>query len=54
VGGLPPRWKIVEELNSKITHYHTFIACTEKTVEWIVSTGKGADIKPKEYGCTTF
>jgi len=52
--GLPPRWKIVEELNSKITHYHTFITCTEKTVEWIVSTGKGADIKPKEYGCTTF
>ena len=28
--GLPPRWKIVKELNSKITHYHTFINCTEK------------------------
>ena len=52
--GLPPRWKIVEELNSKITHYHTFITCTEKPLNGLFQQAKGRTLNPKNMGVPHF
>jgi len=52
--GLPSRWMIEEELNSRVNHYHTTIACSDGRVYWILSTGEGEDLKLKHYGTTEF
>ena len=51
---LPTRWKIEEELNSRVNHYQTTIACSDGRVYWILSTGEGGDLKLKHYGTTEF
>jgi len=51
---LPTRWMIEEELNSRVNHYHTTIACSDGKTYWILSTGEGEDLKLKHYGTTEF
>jgi len=51
---LPTRWMIEEELNSKVDHYHTTMACSDGKAYWILLTGEGEDLKLKHYGITEF
>ncbi|GEM_PF-5857095 len=51
---LPSRWEIEEEFNSKVSHYHTHIACTDENVWWIVSVDRDGNLELEHYGETEF